>query len=143
MKRKKGKQYYHGFKEGDQVWLEGMNLRLSHPSAKLALKQYGPFKVLKEISPIVYRLKLPPHWTLHNVFHVSLLTPYRETPEHGINFHEPPPELSKEKKNMKSNGCSIHNTIEKQKNYSFLFDGKDTAPPMIAGKVQMEYMHQN
>jgi hypothetical protein len=75
-KRKKGERRYHGFKEGDQVWLEGTNLRLSHPSAKLAPKRYGPFKVLKEISPVVYRLELPPHWTLHNVFHASLLTPY-------------------------------------------------------------------
>jgi hypothetical protein len=49
--------------------------------------------VIKEISPVVYRLKLPPHWTLHNVFHASLLMPYRETLKHGINFHEPPPEL--------------------------------------------------
>ena len=49
--------------------------------------------MLKEISPVVYRLELPPHWTLHNVFHASLLTPYRETTEHGINFHEPPLEL--------------------------------------------------
>ena len=70
-----------------------MNLQLSHPSAKLAPKRYGPFKVLKEISPIIYRLELPPHRTLHNVFHASLLTPYQETTEHGINFHEPPPEL--------------------------------------------------
>ena len=29
------------------------------------------------------------------MFHASLLTPYRETPEHGANFHEPPPELIK------------------------------------------------
>ena len=92
-KRKKGERHYRGFKEGDQVWLEGTNLRLSHPSAKLAPKQYGPFRVLKEISPIIYRLELPPHWTIHNVFHASLLTPYRETTEHGTNFHEPPPEL--------------------------------------------------
>ena len=92
-KRKKEEQHYHGFKEGDQVWLEGMNLQLSHPSAKLAPKQYSPFKVLREISPVIYCLKLPPHWTIHNVFHASLLTPYREMPEHGINFHEPPPEL--------------------------------------------------
>ena len=94
-KRKKGEWHYHGFKEGDQVWLEGTNLRLSHPSTKLVPKRYGPFKVLREISPVIYRLELPPHWTLHNVFHASLLTPYREMPEHRINFHEPPLELIK------------------------------------------------
>ena len=63
-KRKKGERYYHGFKEGDQVWLEGTNLQLSHLSTKLAPKQYGPFKVLREISPVIYHLELPPHWTL-------------------------------------------------------------------------------
>ena len=26
IKRKKGEQYYHSFKEGDQVWLKEMNL---------------------------------------------------------------------------------------------------------------------
>ena len=52
--------------------------------------------MLKEISPVVYCLELPPHRTLYNVFHMSLLTLYREMLEHGINFHEPPPELVEE-----------------------------------------------
>ena len=93
MKWKKGEWYYQGFKEGDQVWLEGTNLQLSHLSTKLTSKRYGPFKVLKEISPVIFCLKLPSHWTLHNVFHVSLLMAYWEMMEHRINFHEPPPEL--------------------------------------------------
>ena len=91
--KKEGGTTLPRFQGGDQVWLEGTNLQLSHPSVKLVPKRYGPFKVLKEISPVFYRLELPPHWTLHNVFHASLLTPYRETLEHGINFHEPPLEL--------------------------------------------------
>jgi hypothetical protein len=35
-------------------------------------------------------LKLLPSWKIHNVFHVSLLTPYKETSQHGPNFLEPP-----------------------------------------------------
>ena len=35
---KKGQRHYHGYKQGDQVWLEGRNLWLSHPTAKLAPK---------------------------------------------------------------------------------------------------------
>jgi hypothetical protein len=27
------------------------------------------------------------------VFHVDLLTPYHEIEEHGVNYHQPPPEL--------------------------------------------------
>ena len=30
---------------------------------------------------------------IHNVFHSSLLTPYKETHEHGAQFQHPPPEL--------------------------------------------------
>jgi hypothetical protein len=57
--RKKGQCHYKGHAVGDQVWLEGTNLKLSHPKAKLDAKRYGPFKVVEEISPVVFRLELP------------------------------------------------------------------------------------
>jgi hypothetical protein len=93
LERKKGGRTYKEFKKGDQVWLKGTNLRLSHPKAKLGPKRYGPFTVTDVISPVVFRLALPDHWTIHNVFHGSLLSPYNETIEHGANFMQPPPEL--------------------------------------------------
>ena len=55
--RKKGQCHYQGFAKGDQVWLEGTNLQLSHPTTKLAPKRYGPFTITDVISPVV-RLKL-------------------------------------------------------------------------------------
>jgi Integrase zinc binding domain len=91
--RKKGQHHFRPFAEGQQVWLEGTNLRLSHPTAKLRPKRFGPFRVTKVISPCVYRIKLPPHWKIHDVFHASLLSAYTETPEHGQNYPEPLPEL--------------------------------------------------
>jgi hypothetical protein len=42
------------FKEGAQVWLEAVNLKIKHQKTKLALKRYGPFTVEKEISPVAY-----------------------------------------------------------------------------------------
>jgi transposase InsO family protein len=78
---------------GDRVWLEARNLTTTHPSAKLAPKQYRPFLVTAAVSRTSFRLKLPPQWKVHNVFHTSLLTPYKETPEHGPNFPEPSPDL--------------------------------------------------
>jgi hypothetical protein len=42
---------------------------------------------------VVYRLELPPSWKIFNTFHASLLSPYRETPEHGANYLEPPPDV--------------------------------------------------
>ena len=89
----KGKEPEQRYKTGDQVWLEGRNLRIDRPSVKLAPKRYGPFKIEKVLSPITYQLKLPPQWKIHDVFHVDLLTPYRETKLHGPNFTRPPPDL--------------------------------------------------
>ena len=42
---------------------------------------------------MAYRLELPPAWTIHDVFHATLLTPYHETHQHGVNFTRPPPDL--------------------------------------------------
>jgi Chromo (CHRromatin Organisation MOdifier) domain len=78
---------------GQKVWLEGTNLKTSHPTKKFTPKCYGPFPITDVISPVVYHLSLPLTWKIHNVFHVSLLMPYKEMEEHGPNFTEPPPEL--------------------------------------------------
>ena len=81
------------YKEGDLVWLEGRNLRLSQPTPKLAPRRHGPFKVIQVMLPVNYRLELPTQWSIHPVFHIDLLTPYRETITHGPNFQRPPPDL--------------------------------------------------
>ena len=81
------------FSEGDQVWLEGRNLKTHHPTAKLAPRRYGPFSIIKKLSPVTYRLTLPATMRIHPVFHVDLLTKYRETEEHGPNYERPPPEI--------------------------------------------------
>src|SRR5580692_5514702 len=80
-------------KVGDQVWLEAKHLTLPYSLAKLVPKHHGPFQIVKEISPIAYQLELPRAWTIHDVFHSSLLTPYKETDEHGDNYQHPPPEM--------------------------------------------------
>ncbi len=81
------------FLVGTQVWLEGTHLRLPYQATKLAPKRYGPFEITKEISPVAYQLRLPTAWNIHNVFHASLLSPYRETNAHGPNYSRPPPDL--------------------------------------------------
>ena len=89
----KGKVLEQRYQAGDQVWLEGRNLRIDQPSAKFAPKRHGPFRIKKVLSPITYQLELPPQWKIHDVFHADLLTPYHETELHGPNFMKPPPDL--------------------------------------------------
>ena len=81
------------YKVGDQVWLDATNLRLPHQKSKIAPKRYGPFQITKEVSPVAYRIALPPAWQIHDVFHASLLVPYHETSAHGPNFSKPPPDI--------------------------------------------------
>ena len=76
----------HVYRVGDQVWLEGCNIKTYHPTAKLAPKRHGPFPIKRVLSTITYQLTLPEQWKIHNVFHVDLLTPYRETEFHGPNY---------------------------------------------------------
>jgi hypothetical protein len=77
----------------EQVWLEATHLKICHQKTKLKPKWYGPFKIIKEISPVAYQLKLPVAWGIHDIFHASLLLPYREMTAHGPNFSRPPPKL--------------------------------------------------
>jgi len=69
------------FQEGDLVMLSGRNIKTRRPSNKLDLKNHGLFQIEKIVSPLTVRLTLPRKWKIHNVFHVSLLEPYR-TSEH-------------------------------------------------------------
>ena len=81
------------FQKGDEVWLEAKNLRTTHPTAKLAPKRYGPFPIEEMLGPVTAKLRLPPQWKIHPVFHVSLLTPYRTTVENGKKYDKPPAEI--------------------------------------------------
>src|SRR5712671_664964 len=81
------------FKVGDQVWLDGKNLTLPYQSNKLAPRRQGPFHIKRIISPVAFQLDLPPSWRIHDVFHMSLLSSFKETPVHGPNYSRPPPDL--------------------------------------------------
>ena len=79
--------------KGQRVWLEGTHLSTSHPFTKLPPKRFEPFQITETLGPVTYRLNLPEKWKIHNAFHVTLLSPYVEMKEHGVNFTEPPPDL--------------------------------------------------
>jgi hypothetical protein len=49
----------------------------SSRARKLAPKFAGPYKVVKRVSPVAYKLELPPGTNAHPVFHSSLLKAYK------------------------------------------------------------------
>ena len=99
IKDKEKKQ--HVYRKGDQVWLDGRDIKTYQPTAKLVPKHHRPFPIQRISSPINYQLILPEQWKIHNVFHVDLLTPYREMEFHGANHTRPPPDLNREEEQYK------------------------------------------
>jgi Chromo (CHRromatin Organisation MOdifier) domain len=81
------------WKMGQLVWLKGKNPPLPYGMAKLTPRRHGPFKVTKIVSPVAVQLELLAQWSIHPVFHTSLIMAYTETPSHGPNFTQPPPDL--------------------------------------------------
>src|SRR5258708_36585775 len=74
---------------GQRVWLEGCNLHVSGP-AKLRPKWYGLFQIKQKIGNVGYCLELPNSIKVHDVFHIDLLTPYKEMEEYGQAYTRPP-----------------------------------------------------
>ena len=77
-------------KVGQCVWLEGKNLQVAG-HRKLLPKRYGPFPIMEWIRPVAYQLKLPEQMKIHDVFHIDLLMPYKETEAYRPSFTHPPP----------------------------------------------------
>ncbi|KAL0149566.1 hypothetical protein M9458_055093, partial [Cirrhinus mrigala] len=63
------------YRPGQWVWLSTQNLRLWLPSKKLSPRYVGPFKILREITPVSFKLALPRNYHISPTFHVSLLKP--------------------------------------------------------------------
>ena len=51
---------------------------------KLAPRYCGPFEDLERVGPVAYKLALPHHVKVHNVFHVSLLKIYVHDAAHIV-----------------------------------------------------------
>jgi chromodomain-containing protein len=86
------KSTFTPFKKGDKVWLNSRHLKTTYHK-KMKPKREGPFIITEVLGLVTYRLKLPATWRIHDVFHATLLRPYKENEVYGNNFPEPTPEL--------------------------------------------------
>ncbi|KAL1280048.1 hypothetical protein QQF64_014648 [Cirrhinus molitorella] len=82
---------------GQWVWLSTQNLRLRLPCRKLSPRYVGPFQVVRQITPVSFRLNLPPEYRISPTFHMSLLKPAddptRGEGQEGTGTTGPPPIL--------------------------------------------------
>ena len=78
------------------------------------------------MSPLSYRLDLLKQWKIHPVFHVALLTPYKETKTHRPNFLNPPPDLIEGEKEYAVEAIVAHK--KKGRGYHFLIRWKGYPP---------------
>ena len=110
---------YKKFEVGDKVWLDARNLHLKM-TRKLTPRRLGPFEVIEEILPVVYKLCLPKAWCIHDVFHMSLLTPQVTTPEYGIPDEPPLPELVDGESEFKVESILKHKFVGRKKEIRYL-----------------------
>ncbi len=108
------------FKHGQKVWLEAKNLALPYRSVKLAPRHHGPFTIAQVMSPVTYKLTLPHQWTIHPMFHTSLLTLYSETIEHGENYLRPPLDLVGDAEQYKVKTICSHQHHGKKRQLQYL-----------------------
>jgi len=69
---------------------------------------------------VAYQLVLPLSWGIHNVFHASLLLPYKETTAHGPNFERPPPDLVEDVEEYEVEAIVNHRLYRRQRHLQYL-----------------------
>ena len=116
---RKPSQAYKKFEVGDKVWLDARNLHLK-TTRKLTPRRLGPFEIIKEISPVVYKLRLPSAWRIHNVFHASLLTPQVVTSKYGVPATPPLLELVDGEPEFEVENILRHKCVGRKKELHYL-----------------------
>ncbi|MBW0478826.1 hypothetical protein O181_018541 [Austropuccinia psidii MF-1] len=79
------------------VWIPSKNIKSTRPTKKLSERWFGPFYILKKLSPQAYHLKLSPQWiSIHSVFHISLFEPVKTSTIPNEHQEPPPPIIIEE-----------------------------------------------
>jgi hypothetical protein len=111
------------FVSGDQIWLDACNLKIKTPFRKLSPWRYGPYPILEQLSPVTYRIKLPPSLPIKNVFYMNLLTLFHETKEHSQNYPQLLPEVINGEEEFEVEEIIDKHTYRKKKQYLVKWSG--------------------
>ena len=57
------------------VYLLRKHIKTKRPSDKLNYIKLGPYKIVKKLGPVTFKLKIPEGIRIHLVFYISLLKP--------------------------------------------------------------------
>lgn len=93
------KMTYRNFEVGEHVYVRTRPKKSTlrwNTCAKLAPRFCGPFQILERVGLVAYRLALPGHIQVHNVFHVFVLKRYIHDPKHVIHWQNFQVELDNE-----------------------------------------------
>ena len=71
------------YRIGDRVLLSAKHIDFNTADGRKQTRKFlprfgGPFTITDVVSPVAYRLRLPPQIRMHSVFHVSWLQPYKD-----------------------------------------------------------------
>ena len=131
---------YPPFKVGERVWLHANNLRrVTH--GKFSPNYEGPFTIAEQISPLAFRLNLPPGWRIHNVFHAMLLSKFTHTKEHGTAFTQPPPDIIQGTEEFEVESILNHRYDKKQKKDLFLIKWKGYSSSENSWEPETHLLH--
>jgi len=98
------------YNKGNLVLLSMKNLSQKRPNKKLSHKFAEPFHIQDIVEKQAYRLYLPTHYWIHNVFHVSYLKFYNQHLDDEITQMLPPLKLINEKEEYE-----VEKILEKQR----------------------------
>ncbi|KAK3513487.1 hypothetical protein QTP70_015506, partial [Hemibagrus guttatus] len=85
------------YRRSQEVWERAhVWLQRALPCRKLSPKFIGPFKIVRQVNPVAYRLRLPASYRICPTFHASVLKPAHTSAGESVVGGDPPPPLDVE-----------------------------------------------